>query len=175
MCADLLRARIALPSQMQPTSQLPTSPVLAIQDENDEDMYKSEEELRALTLLPLPSDSNNVVSISLTEIDFALQATQRRASTSAALASIPNVQWADVGGLGEAKKEILDTIELPLRHPKLFASGLRQRSGLLLYGPPGTGKTLLAKAIATGTVMLSLYLHRALFINVSMLNFQSAR
>lgn len=28
-------------------------------------------------------------------------------------------------------------IELPLKHPHLFARGLATRSGLLLYGPPG--------------------------------------
>lgn len=61
---------------------------------------------------------------------------------------IPNVKWDDVGGLAEAKKEILDTIQIPLHYPDLFGSGLR-RSGVLLYGAPGTGKTLLAKAVAT--------------------------
>ena len=61
---------------------------------------------------------------------------------------IPSVQWDDVGGLVEAKREILDTIQLPLLHPELFTAGLR-RSGVLLYGAPGTGKTLLAKAVAT--------------------------
>jgi SpoVK/Ycf46/Vps4 family AAA+-type ATPase len=60
---------------------------------------------------------------------------------------IPNVKWEDVGGLQTAKKEIIDTIQLPLLHPEFFK--IRPRSGLLLYGPPGTGKTLLAKAIAT--------------------------
>ena len=50
---------------------------------------------------------------------------------------IPDVKWEDVGGLEDVKKAILDTIELPLKHPMLFASGLRQRSGALLYGPPG--------------------------------------
>ena len=54
----------------------------------------------------------------------------------------------DVGGR-RGQKAILETIELPLRSPHLFASGLRQRSGVLLHGPPGTGKTLLAKAVAT--------------------------
>ena len=48
------------------------------------------------------------------------------------------MKWEDVGGLEDVKKAILDTIELPLKHPMLFASGLRQRSGALLYGPPGT-------------------------------------
>ena len=41
---------------------------------------------------------------------------------------IPNVSWEDVGGLRSVKREILDTIQLPLEHPELFASGLR-RSG----------------------------------------------
>lgn len=57
--------------------------------------------------------------------------------------------WDDVGGLASVKNDILDTIQLPLEHPELFASGLKKRSGILLYGPPGTGKTLLAKAVAT--------------------------
>eukprot|EP00479_Gromia_sphaerica_P001745 TRINITY_DN12011_c0_g1_i1.p1 TRINITY_DN12011_c0_g1~~TRINITY_DN12011_c0_g1_i1.p1 ORF type:complete len:150 (-),score=26.69 TRINITY_DN12011_c0_g1_i1:72-476(-) len=65
------------------------------------------------------------------------------------MAQIPNAKWADVGGLGNVKQEILDTIDLPLRYPELFAQGIKQRSGLLLYGPPGTGKTLMAKAVAT--------------------------
>jgi peroxin-6 len=50
---------------------------------------------------------------------------------------VPNVKWEDVGGLEEIKEAILETIELPLKHPELFHSGLRRRSGLLLYGPPG--------------------------------------
>ena len=62
---------------------------------------------------------------------------------------VPEVKWRDVGGLGLAKHDILQTIELPLRNPGLFKNGLIQRGGILLYGPPGTGKTLLAKAIAT--------------------------
>lgn len=62
---------------------------------------------------------------------------------------VPNVQWADVGGQEEAKQAILETIQLPLLQPQVFAGGLRQRSGVLLYGPPGTGKTMLAKAVAT--------------------------
>jgi peroxin-6 len=89
---------------------------------------------------------------------------------------IPNVSWDDVGGLADVKADILDTVQLPLEHPELFASNLKKRSGnalgwcchpsyishtlhlwpgrpshtgILLYGPPGTGKTLLAKAVAT--------------------------
>ena len=61
---------------------------------------------------------------------------------------IPSVQWSDVGGLAHVQNDIMDTIELPLKHPMLFPSSSGQ-SGILLYGPPGTGKTLTAKAIAT--------------------------
>ena len=53
-----------------------------------------------------------------------------------------------MGGLQAAKQDILDTIELPLKHPHLLPPGLK-RTGLLLFGPPGTGKTLLAKAVAS--------------------------
>jgi SpoVK/Ycf46/Vps4 family AAA+-type ATPase len=62
--------------------------------------------------------------------------------------SVPNVAWDDVGGLADAKREIMDLVDLTLRQPDLFADG-DGRSGLLLFGPPGTGKTLLAKAMAT--------------------------
>ena len=37
--------------------------------------------------------------------------------------TVPSVQWEDIGGLLEAKKDILDTIQLPLENPALFASG----------------------------------------------------
>mmetsp|Transcript_28386 Transcript_28386/g.77930 ORF Transcript_28386/g.77930 Transcript_28386/m.77930 type:complete len:729 (-) Transcript_28386:604-2790(-) len=66
---------------------------------------------------------------------------------SSSQASIPKVCWSDVGGLDHVRKEIMDTIDLPLKHSHLFPSS-RGRSGILLYGPPGTGKTLVAKAVA---------------------------
>ncbi|KAK2506921.1 hypothetical protein MC885_003960 [Smutsia gigantea] len=78
----------------------------------------------------------------------ALEQLQTAHSQAVGAPKIPSVSWHDVGGLQEAKKEILETIQLPLEHPELLSLGLR-RSGLLLHGPPGTGKTLLAKAVAT--------------------------
>ncbi len=62
----------------------------------------------------------------------------------------PNVHWDDVGGLEEAKQELRESIEWPIRMNRLFAHfDARPPRGILLYGPPGTGKTLLAKAVAT--------------------------
>ena len=62
---------------------------------------------------------------------------------------VPNVSWDDIGGLEDAKRELRDGIELPLKHPEAFERlGIRPAKGFLLFGPPGTGKTLLAKAVA---------------------------
>jgi SpoVK/Ycf46/Vps4 family AAA+-type ATPase len=83
------------------------------------------------------------------DFEDALNSMNPEGNSPGASASIPNVKWSDVGGLGQAKEEVMDMITLPLKHPEFFVSGMRQRSGVLFYGPPGTGKTLLAKAIAT--------------------------
>ncbi len=62
----------------------------------------------------------------------------------------PNVKWEDVGGLEEAKQELMESVEWPLRYGGLFKHmNALPPKGILLYGPPGTGKTLLAKAVAT--------------------------
>ena len=63
---------------------------------------------------------------------------------------IPNVKWEEIGGLEEAKRELKEAVELPLKRPEAFTKlGIRPVRGILLFGPPGTGKTLLAKAVAT--------------------------
>ena len=62
---------------------------------------------------------------------------------------VPNVTWADIGGLSEAQILLREGVELPLRSPESFRRlGIRPAKGFLLFGPPGTGKTLLAKAVA---------------------------
>ncbi|XP_064503866.1 peroxisome biogenesis factor 6 isoform X4 [Pseudopipra pipra] len=101
------------------------------------------------------------------EEDFSVALDQLHDTHSQAVGApkIPSVSWQDVGGLQEVKKEILDTIQLPLEHPELLSLGLC-RSGLLLYGPPGTGKTLLAKAVATTCTMTFLSVKGPELINM---------
>ena len=98
----------------------------------------------------LPADLRAAgVAITGSDVSAALDSARSSYSESIGAPKIPNVTWDDVGGLVSVKTEILDTIQLPLEHPELFADGLKKRSGVLLFGPPGTGKTLLAKAVAT--------------------------
>ena len=62
---------------------------------------------------------------------------------------IPNVTWDQIGGLEDLKQKLIEAVEWPLSHPKIFERmGITPPRGILLYGPPGCGKTLLARAVA---------------------------
>jgi proteasome-associated ATPase len=65
------------------------------------------------------------------------------------LEEVPDISYADIGGLDSQIEEIADAVELPFLHQELFAEHrLPAPKGILLYGPPGCGKTLIAKAVA---------------------------
>ena len=62
---------------------------------------------------------------------------------------VPNVSWEQIGGLDELKQKLIEAVDWPLSHPKIFSRmGITPPKGILLYGPPGCGKTLLARAVA---------------------------
>jgi proteasome-associated ATPase len=65
------------------------------------------------------------------------------------LEEVPDISYADVGGLDSQIEAITDAVELPFLHRDLFVQHkLPAPKGILLYGPPGCGKTLIAKAVA---------------------------
>jgi transitional endoplasmic reticulum ATPase len=62
----------------------------------------------------------------------------------------PRVTYEEIGGMKEQIKRLREIVELPMRHPEVFAKlGIEPHSGILMYGSPGCGKTLIAKALAS--------------------------
>lgn len=67
-----------------------------------------------------------------------------------------NVTWNEIGGLAEAKRQMIEAVELPHQNPQIFRFyGKRPVKGILLYGPPGCGKTMLGKATATALARIA--------------------
>lgn len=60
----------------------------------------------------------------------------------------PQMKFADVAGVDEAKKELSEVVEFLKTPEKFKALGARTPKGVLLVGPAGVGKTLLARAVA---------------------------
>lgn len=80
---------------------------------------------------------------------FVYERMPRAEVTELVLEEVPDIDYADIGGLSGQIEAIRDAVELPFEHPELFREhGLKPPKGVLLYGPPGCGKTLIAKAVA---------------------------
>ena len=80
---------------------------------------------------------------------FVVEKLARQEVEDLVLEEVPDISYADVGGLDAQIEDITDAVELPYVHRALFREyELPAPKGILLYGPPGCGKTMIAKAVA---------------------------
>ncbi|MFU8867133.1 CDC48 family AAA ATPase [Natronococcus sp.] len=95
-------------------------------------------------------DAEILESLEVTEADVkeAMKGIQPSALREV-FVEVPDITWDEVGGLGDTKERLRETIQWPLDYPEVFEQmDMQAAKGVLMYGPPGTGKTLLAKAVA---------------------------
>ncbi|MBW4256749.1 MULTISPECIES: CDC48 family AAA ATPase [Methanobacterium] len=96
----------------------------------------------------IPKETLKKMIIKKTDFKEALKEIQPSALREV-LVQVPDIKWDDIGGLENAKQELKEAVEWPLKYPESFDKfGVTPPRGVLIYGPPGTGKTLLAKAVA---------------------------
>ena len=100
---------------------------------------------------PIPPEILMDLQIKMNHFETALTGIEPSALREV-LISQPTETWDDIGGLEDAKLQLREVIEWPLKYPELY-SHLKSKppNGILLFGPPGSGKTLLAKALAHET------------------------
>lgn len=97
----------------------------------------------------IPQDVLEKLKVTKKDFQNALKMVEPSAMREV-LIEVPNVKWADVGGLEDVKESLKEVVQWPLKMPEAFQRmGIRPPTGVLLFGPPGTGKTMLAKAVAT--------------------------
>jgi proteasome-associated ATPase len=87
------------------------------------------------------------------------------------LEEVPDVNYSDIGGLGDQIEVLRDAIELPYLYQDEFKKyDLSPPKGILLYGPPGCGKTMIGKAVANSLAQRIAELRggpaRSYFLNV---------
>jgi len=97
----------------------------------------------------IPFETLNRINVNRDDFNVALREMQP-STMREVLIEKPRVYWDDIGALGDAKRELKEAVEWPLKFGKVFEHmNAKPPKGILLYGPPGTGKTMLAKAVAT--------------------------
>ncbi len=69
-------------------------------------------------------------------------------ATPGKTAEIPEVNFNDVAGQENAKREVTELVDFLKDPEKYHELGAEIPRGVLLMGPPGTGKTLMARALA---------------------------
>lgn len=103
-----------------------------------------------LTAHPDPLTESQLAPLCITSHDFELALGQVQPSSKReGFATVPDVNWSDIGALHGTREELHMAIVQPIRRPEVFSAvGIEAACGVLLWGPPGCGKTLLAKAVA---------------------------
>ena len=102
-----------------------------------------------LSLDNIPAATLNKIVVTMRDFEDAFHEVHP-SSLREVLVESPNIHWSDVGGLEEAKNELKEAVEWPLKYREIFEyAAAKPPKGILLYGSPGTGKTLIAKAVAT--------------------------
>jgi transitional endoplasmic reticulum ATPase len=102
-----------------------------------------------LEMESIPMEILNRINVRKEDFFAALREMQP-SSLREVLIESPNLRWDDIGDLEDAKRELREAVEWPLKYAGLFDyMNATPPKGILLYGGPGTGKTMLAKAVAT--------------------------
>ncbi|KAK3068162.1 peroxisomal assembly protein, partial [Coniosporium uncinatum] len=68
---------------------------------------------------------SSVLSLTSADLTAAVDAARKNFADSIGAPKIPNVTWDDVGGLAHIKSAVMETIQLPLSRPELFAKGMK--------------------------------------------------
>ncbi len=100
---------------------------------------------------PIPEDVLIQLKIKMGHFIDALSSVEPSALREV-LITQPRETWDDIGGLEDAKQQLRETIEWPLKYRGFYGYMKSEPpNGILMFGLPGTGKTLLAKALAHET------------------------